>query len=100
MRLVRIRKKIKQKLIVTKGSEGCYFGETHYPTNKVEVRDVVGAGDTFISALTAAFVRTRQINDSIDFANKCATHVIQKRGVSDIHDMIVEFNRLWEFNQK
>lgn len=89
-----VLEKIKQKLIVTKGSEGCYLGETHYPTNKVEVRDVVGAGDTFISALAASFVKTYRINDSINFANKCATYVIQKRGVSDISEMTEEFNKL------
>jgi bifunctional ADP-heptose synthase (sugar kinase/adenylyltransferase) len=86
--------KIKNKLIVTKGSDGCYLGDKHYPTKKADVRDVVGAGDTFISALAAAFVKTYRIDDSIDFANRCATHVIQKRGVSDLHDMVTEFNKL------
>ena len=90
----KVLEKIKNKLIVTKGSNGCYLGDIHFPTKKADVRDVVGAGDTFISALAAAFVKTQQINDSIEFANKCATHVIQKRGVSDIHDMLQDFNGL------
>ena len=92
--------KIKHKLIVTKGSQGCTLGDRTYSTQKADVRDVVGAGDTFISALTAAFVKTHRIDDSIYFANKCATHVIQKRGVNDIYDMRDEFNKLGSFIEK
>jgi D-beta-D-heptose 7-phosphate kinase/D-beta-D-heptose 1-phosphate adenosyltransferase len=92
--------KIKHKLIVTKGSEGCTLNGRTYSTHKAEVRDVVGAGDTFISALTAAFVKTYRIDDSIYFANKCATHVIQKRGVNDIYEMKGEFTKLGTFTEK
>jgi D-beta-D-heptose 7-phosphate kinase/D-beta-D-heptose 1-phosphate adenosyltransferase len=92
--------KIKHKLIVTKGSDGCTLDGKNYPTHKADVRDVVGAGDTFISALTAAFIKTNKIGDSIYFANRCATHVIQKRGVNDIYDMRDEFNKLGSFIEK
>jgi bifunctional ADP-heptose synthase (sugar kinase/adenylyltransferase) len=95
-----IMDKIKHKLIVTKGSQGCTLDGKTYPTQRADVRDVVGAGDTFISALTAAFVKTNKIGDSIYFANRCATHVIQKRGVNDIYDMRDEFNKLGSFIEK
>lgn len=55
---------------------------------------MVGAGDTFIAALTAAFVKTKEIQTSIYFANECATHVIQKRGVADISEMKLLFDKL------
>ncbi len=63
-------------------------------TQIVDVRDVAGAGDTFIAAFTAALIKTRHVETSIFFANECATHVIQKRGVVDISDMIKLFNDL------
>jgi sugar/nucleoside kinase (ribokinase family) len=50
----------------------------------VEVKDVSGAGDTFISGLCCEFLKTRDIKKSIIFANECATKVVQKRGVSTI----------------
>jgi D-beta-D-heptose 7-phosphate kinase/D-beta-D-heptose 1-phosphate adenosyltransferase len=89
-----VMESIKNKLIITKGGDGCDLNGLNYPTSKVDVRDVVGAGDTFIAALTAAFVKTREIETSIYFANKCATHVIQKRGVADISDLNLLFNKL------
>ena len=50
----------------------------------VEVKDVSGAGDTFISALCCEYVRTKDIEKSIQFANDCATEVVQKKGVSTV----------------
>lgn len=85
---------IKKKLIITKGGDGCDLNGLNYPTSRVDVRDVVGAGDTFISALAAAFVKTREIETSVYFANQCATHVIQKRGVADMSDLKIVFNKL------
>ena len=50
----------------------------------VEVKDVSGAGDTFISALCCRYLKSHNIQESILFANECATTVVQKRGVSTI----------------
>lgn len=85
---------LKDRLIITRGGEGCELNGLNYPTKKVDVRDVAGAGDTFIAALTAAFVKTKEIQTSIYFANECATHVIQKRGVADISEMKLLFDKL------
>jgi sugar/nucleoside kinase (ribokinase family) len=72
-------------LIITKGSKGCWYNSKDYKLSKPsEVRDVSGAGDTFISALCCQYLKTRKIEDSILFANECATTVVQKRGVSTI----------------
>jgi len=51
---------------------------------KVEVKDLAGAGDTFLAALTFNFVKNRNIYDSIVFANECATRVVQQKGVNTI----------------
>ena len=85
---------LRDRLIITKGGDGCDLNGKNYPTNKVDVRDVAGAGDTFIAALTAAFVKTKNIEASIRFANECATNVIQKRGVVNISDMKDHFDKL------
>ena len=43
--------KLEEKIIVTKGKEGCEHKGKTYPTQEVPVKDVSGAGDTFISGL-------------------------------------------------
>ena len=72
------------KTIRTKGPYGCVYQDVLYPVNSVEVKDTSGAGDTFISALAVKYTQTRDISESINYANSCATKVVQKRGVSSI----------------
>ena len=47
----------------------------------MEVTDVCGAGDTFLAALTWAYLRTKDIPTAINFANKCASITVQHIGV-------------------
>lgn len=75
---------IKNKLIVTMGPKGCLHCGVTYSVKEVEVKDVSGAGDTFLSGLCYKFLLTNDIEESIKFANDCATTVVQKRGVSVI----------------
>jgi bifunctional ADP-heptose synthase (sugar kinase/adenylyltransferase) len=77
-----IGKELHDKLIVTQGQKGCVHKSQRYNVPLVEVKDVSGAGDTFISALCVKYVATKNIEESIKFANSCATRVVQKRGVS------------------
>ena len=79
-----IDEKILSKLIVTRGPHGCEYGQKIYKVSAVEVKDTSGAGDTFIAGLCGKFCQTKNIDLSIDFANECATTVVQKRGVSTI----------------
>jgi bifunctional ADP-heptose synthase (sugar kinase/adenylyltransferase) len=79
-----ISKKMRDNLIITQGKSGCIFRGKVFQVPLVEVKDVSGAGDTFISALCCEFVKTRDIEASIQFANDCATKVVQKKGVSTI----------------
>jgi len=76
---------IYDKLIVTKGSEGCYYKDKNFPVKKVDIKDLTGAGDTFLSGLVFKYVKTRDIEKSIVFANNCATHVVQLKGVNTIN---------------
>jgi|TARA_R100000995_G_scaffold60103_1_gene30426 bifunctional ADP-heptose synthase (sugar kinase/adenylyltransferase) len=72
------------KLIVTLGSKGCrYMGET-FSVNEVSVKDVSGAGDTFMAGLVVKYIKTLDIKESIHFAQECTTTVVQKIGVVTI----------------
>ena len=73
-----------KKTIVTKGNEGCLFQDKIYPTEDVQVKDISGAGDTFLAGLTVEYVRSNDIVKAIDFAQECTKIVVQKHGVSTI----------------
>jgi D-beta-D-heptose 7-phosphate kinase/D-beta-D-heptose 1-phosphate adenosyltransferase len=55
-----------------------------YPTKKVEVFDVSGAGDSFMAGLVIQFLLTKKFDDAINFANSCASNVVKKSGTAII----------------
>ena len=75
---------IVNRMIITTGPNGCLYQDKVFPVPKVEIKDTSGAGDTFIAGLTVEFVRSGEILSAIEFANRCATRVVQKRGVSTL----------------
>ena len=79
-----INKNLYNKLIITQGQKGSIHKDKRYHVPMVEVKDVSGAGDTFISGLCYYYLKTSSIEASINFANECATTVVQKRGVSTV----------------
>lgn len=75
----------KEQLIVTMSERGCMYMEKRYSVdNSIEVRDLSGAGDTWMASFVFKYVETSSTEESIEFANKNATLVVQKRGVSTI----------------
>ena len=72
------------KLIVTLGGEGCLYNGKNYPVKKVSVKDVSGAGDTFLAGLVYGYLDTNSIYKAIKFAQECTTIVVQKHGVSTV----------------
>ena len=75
---------IKSRLIVTLGPKGCRYNGKVYPVSKVDIKDVSGAGDTFLSGLVVKYMETSDIEQSILYANECATIAVQKKGVTII----------------
>lgn len=71
-----------RNVIITLGNEGCKYNNSIYSVKKVEIKDMSGAGDTFIAGLVANYMISKNINDSIKFANDCATVVVQQKGVT------------------
>ena len=75
---------VMNKTIITKGNEGCLFQNKIYPVEDVQVKDISGAGDTFLAGLVVEYVRSNDIIKSIDFAQDCTKIVVQRHGVSTI----------------
>jgi len=73
------------QVIKTLGAEGCSYLDTTYSVKeKVEVIDVSGAGDAFMAALAVKFTDTKNIGESLFFANDCASQVVRHRGMTVI----------------
>jgi len=71
-------------LIITHAHKGCEYQNKMYPVEQVTIKDMSGAGDTFISGLVCEYVRSKDILKAILFAQDCATKVVQKKGVCTI----------------
>ena len=77
-------------IIITLGKDGAMLNYNDDGEIKIEkfsienehnVRDLSGAGDTFLAALVAKFMENNDICEAIRFANKCASWVVTQRGV-------------------
>jgi bifunctional ADP-heptose synthase (sugar kinase/adenylyltransferase) len=68
------------KLIITSGANGCTFEDKIYPTKKVDVHDVCGAGDVFLAALVVGWIETKDISKAINSANNSASLSVTKHG--------------------
>ena len=77
----------KQKIIVTLGEKGSQLNDIIYPVEKVEIKDLCGAGDTFLASLCVHYLKTYNIHESIKFANSCATKVVQMKGVNTLNEI-------------
>ena len=75
---------LQSKTIITRGKYGCNYQGRNYPTQEVPVKDVSGAGDTFLAGLVVEYTRSKNIDLAINFAQECTTIVVQKSGVSTI----------------
>jgi bifunctional ADP-heptose synthase (sugar kinase/adenylyltransferase) len=72
-----------KKLIKTIGENGTQFnGKIFKPPSPIFVRDIVGAGDTFLASLAGHFLLNKNIEEAIIFANLCAGKVVEKKGIA------------------
>jgi len=49
---------------------------------------VVGAGDTFMSAFVTYILSDKTVDQAINFANKCSSEAVKRRGVTLLGDII------------
>lgn len=63
-------------------SDGKYSPSLTFEIEKEHpVRDLSGAGDTFLAALVVKYLENNDIQEAIRFANKCASWVVTQKGV-------------------
>jgi len=67
-------------LIVTRGADGTQYEGKTYPTKKVEVHDVTGAGDVHLAALAVFYLLTGSIEKALPYANRLASISVQYHG--------------------
>jgi len=75
---------ILNKTIITRGRKGCLYRGDVYVVENVPVKDISGAGDTFLAGLVVEYVKSNDIVKSIMFAQECTKKVVQKHGVSTV----------------
>ena len=56
---------VNSEFIVTLGERGTLYNGNIYPTNAVEVFDVCGAGDVFLSTLAHTYMKNKNIHEAI-----------------------------------
>jgi D-beta-D-heptose 7-phosphate kinase/D-beta-D-heptose 1-phosphate adenosyltransferase len=79
----------KYNLVVTAGAKGAMYSNKSQRiapylipiTEDHPVRDLSGAGDTFLAALAAKYLETQDMVKAVEFANKCSAWVVTQRGV-------------------
>jgi bifunctional ADP-heptose synthase (sugar kinase/adenylyltransferase) len=78
-----LNEKLEQKILITLGSKGAqYMGEVFPSPDPKETIDVSGAGDTFTASFTLKYLETKDVKESIIYANKMSSIVVSKRGVT------------------
>lgn len=98
--LTYLNKFYKHNLIVTRGKEDTVLNWHKIKNMKLfpiknehPVRDLTGAGDTFLAGLVAMFIKTQDIQESIIFANKCAAWAVTQKGVAVVNMSSIENNK-------
>lgn len=70
-------------VLITLGANGTKFKNKIYPVSETkETIDVSGAGDTFTASFILKYYETKDVDESIYFANKMSSIVVSKKGVS------------------
>jgi bifunctional ADP-heptose synthase (sugar kinase/adenylyltransferase) len=71
------------KIIVTMGGKGARVGDFVFPGFEAEVKDVTGAGDSFLAAFVAAYTVSENVTleEAMTFANYAASYAVSKKGV-------------------
>jgi D-beta-D-heptose 7-phosphate kinase/D-beta-D-heptose 1-phosphate adenosyltransferase len=90
-----LHEEYRNDIIVTKGKDGAAFNFRNVFLMDIDdqhpVRDLTGAGDTFLAGMVAEFLKSGgNIFQAIEFANKCAAWVVTQRGVTIIDPTKIE----------
>lgn len=77
---------IYKNLIVTLGKEGASLWQENFThkLDEIDVKDVSGAGDTFLAALCIEYLRTLDIKKAMIYANRAARIAVSHRGIVSV----------------
>ena len=75
-----------ENVIITRGAKGTEYQGKLYPAEKVNVFDVVGAGDTFLAALAYGYLSHHSIEKAIPIANRAAAIAVSHTGTYVLTD--------------
>jgi len=78
---------LEEKLVVTLSNNGCRYMNKQYNVAPVNIKDSSGAGDTFLAGLVVEYLKTRDIEPALQYANFCATKVVQQKGVTEVGEL-------------
>ena len=81
-------------LVVTHGKNGAVWKNKKFAAPNVEIHNVCGAGDTFLAGLVFNFLKTKNMESAIKFANQCGSIAVSKLGTyalnkEDINDICI-----------
>lgn len=71
---------IYQHVVRKDGANGCYVDGTPVPTTAVQAHDVTGAGDVFLAAFVAEYLKSSDLIKAAQFANRAAAISVQHIG--------------------
>ena len=85
------------KIITPLGEKGARYDGIIYPIKTVEVFDVCGAGDVFLSSLAIKYLENQSISEAIEFANRMAsisvthmgTYILREQDINQIKEVEV-----------
>jgi D-glycero-beta-D-manno-heptose-7-phosphate kinase len=78
------------QIIVTRGKDGATWNGRKFSAPKVNVHDVTGAGDVFLSTLAYLYTNCRDLAFSIDKAIQMATRSVEHTGTYQIQKWDIE----------
>ena len=79
-----------ESMIVTLGEHGAQWNGHHFPSEPVEVVDVCGAGDTFLSTFVYYHVLTSLMSEPIRKAHKAASYAVQHTGTYSLSQIEID----------
>jgi len=102
--LRRVRAVTGATLVLKRGAEGCnvFEGEipdmlpAPYPTFKVNVFNVLGAGDAFMSGLLKGWLEGRSWQESCRLANACGALVVSRHGCAPAMPTLQELDYFFQ----
>jgi bifunctional ADP-heptose synthase (sugar kinase/adenylyltransferase) len=77
------------KVVKTEGKSGAILFDEHgtskFSTEAVVGGDVTGAGDVFLAGLTIQYMKSQDIGEAINFANKAASESVKHMGTWEVY---------------